>query len=115
MPQDTKSENRFRLSMSLDQFKAFLEAVVADSTLHQKMDAATSEEDVVAIACSSGFEVTIEDLKSGQTPAGEELSDDEMLNAAGGAGSNEWNWKTQTGAVAVLYGTPGVVPPSIYK
>lgn len=88
--------------MALDQFKAFLEAVAVDAALHQKLDAAVSNEDVVAIACSAGFDVTIDDLESGQNNSSDELSDEEMLSAAGGAGSNEWSWKSQGWAVAVV-------------
>ena len=66
--------------MSEEQLKAFLEKVKADTSLQEKMKAASDADAVVAIAKSAGFSITTEDLNSDR----QNLTDDELEGVAGG-------------------------------
>ena len=66
--------------MSEEQLKAFLEKVKADTSLQEKLKAATSPEAVIEIAKEAGFLITAEDMQSATI----ELSDEELEGAAGG-------------------------------
>ena len=68
--------------MSEEQLKAFLEKVKADTSLKEKLKAATSPEAVIEIAKEAGFLITAEDMQSATI----ELSDEELEGAAGGYG-----------------------------
>ena len=74
-----------RPSMSEEQLKAFLEKVKADTSLKEKLQAATTPEAVIEIAKDAGFAITAEDIQSMQS---EELSDEELEGAAGGQRGN---------------------------
>ena len=65
--------------MSEEQLKAFLEKVKADTSLKEKLKAA-SPEAVIEIAKEAGFLITAEDMQSATI----ELSDEELEGAAGG-------------------------------
>ena len=67
--------------MSEEQLKAFLEKVKADTSLQEKLKAASDADGVVAIAKEAGFSISAEDYAS-------ELSDEELEGAAGGFGQN---------------------------
>ena len=70
--------------MSEDQLKAFIEKVKADTSLQEKLKAASDADAVVAIAEAAGFSITTEDLNTQrQTP-----SDAELEGAAGGKGKS---------------------------
>ena len=69
--------------MSEEQLNAFLEKVKADTSLQEKLKAATSPEAAVDIAKDAGFSITAEDIQSMQS-ATLELSDEELEGAAGG-------------------------------
>ena len=66
--------------MSEEQLKAFLEKVKADTSLQEKLKAASDADAVVSIAKEMGFSISVDDLKNAQS----ELSDEELENAAGG-------------------------------
>ena len=66
--------------MSEEQLKAFLEKVKADTSLQEKLKAASDADAVVAIAKDAGFSISADDLKNAQS----ELSDEELEGAAGG-------------------------------
>ena len=66
--------------MSEEQLKAFLEKVKADTSLQEKLKAATNANAVVEIAKASGFVISADDLKKAQA----EVSDAELEAAAGG-------------------------------
>ena len=68
--------------MSEEQLKAFLEKVKADTSLQEKLKAASDADAVVAIAKEAGFNVSAEDLTKAQS----EVSDEELESAAGGTG-----------------------------
>ena len=70
--------------MSEEQLNAFLEKVKADTTLQEKLKAA-SPEAAIEIAKEAGFAITAEDIQSATV----ELSDKELEAAAGGAGCLE--------------------------
>ncbi|QNJ19242.1 nif11-like leader peptide domain protein [Synechococcus sp. A18-25c] len=71
--------------MSEEQLKAFLEKAQGDTSLQEKLKAAASPEAVIEIAKEAGFAITSEDIQSMQS---EELSDDELEEAAVGGGHN---------------------------
>ncbi|QNI56291.1 nif11-like leader peptide domain protein [Synechococcus sp. BIOS-E4-1] len=67
--------------MSLEQLKAFLEKVKADTSLQAKLKAAKSPEDVVGIAKEHGHEFTADKIT--------ELSEEELEGVAGGGDCTE--------------------------
>ena len=69
--------------MSEEQLKAFLEKVKGDTSLQEKLKAASDADAVVTIAKEAGFSITPEDIQSMQSET-VELSDDELDGAAGG-------------------------------
>ena len=66
--------------MSEDQLKAFMEAVKADATLQEILNAAVDADAVVAIAKAAGFLISVEELKKAQA----EISEEELEGVAGG-------------------------------
>ncbi len=72
--------------MSEEQLKAFLERVKADTSLQEKLKAASTPEAAIDIAKAAGFSITAEDIQLRQS-ATEQLSDEELEGAAGGTGS----------------------------
>ena len=66
--------------MSEEQLKAFLEKVKADTSLQEKLKAASDADAVVAIAKEAGFSISADDFKKAQS----ELSDEELEGVAGG-------------------------------
>ena len=68
-------------AMSVEQLKAFLEAVKADEGLQEKLKGAGGADAAVAIAKGAGFVISAEEL---QSEAERELSDDELEGVAGG-------------------------------
>ena len=66
--------------VSHEQLKAFLEKVKADTSLQEKLKAASDADAVVAIAKEAGFSISADDLKSTQS----EISDEELEGVAGG-------------------------------
>ena len=66
--------------MSEEQLKAFLEKVKTDSSLQEKLKAATDHDEVVAIAKEAGFRISADDLKKAQT----EISEQDLEGMAGG-------------------------------
>ena len=82
--------------MSEEQLKAFLEKVKADTTLQEKLKAASDADGVVAIAKEAGFKISAEDLKNTKV----ELSEEELEGVAGGSyisicigGCDYMSWK----------------------
>ena len=70
--------------MSEEQLKAFLEKVKADTSLQEKLKAASDADGVVAIAKEAGFSISADDLKNARS----EISDEELeAAAAGGEGA----------------------------
>ena len=73
--------------MSEEQLKAFWEAVQADTSLQEKLRAATDADSIASIAKEAGFEITADEVKEAQS----ELSEDQLSSlelgkvAAGGA------------------------------
>ena len=65
--------------MSEEQLKAFLEKVQSDTSLQEKLKAASDADAVLALAKESGFSITVDEL---QTIS--ELSEEELENATGG-------------------------------
>ncbi|QNI54832.1 nif11-like leader peptide domain protein [Synechococcus sp. BIOS-E4-1] len=70
--------------MPLEQLKAFLEKVKGDSNLQEKLKAAKSPEDVVAIAKENGHEFNSDHLS--------QLSKEELESVAGGVTLKYKNW-----------------------
>ena len=74
--------------MSEEQLKAFLEKVKADTSLKEKLKAASDADGVVAIAKEAGFKISAEDLKNTKV----ELSEEELEGVAGGASCKNACW-----------------------
>ena len=66
--------------MSEEQLKAFLEKVKLDTSLQDKLKAASDADAVVEIAKASGFVISADDINKAQA----EVSDAELEAAAGG-------------------------------
>ena len=82
--------------MSEDQLKAFLEKVKGDTSLQEKLKAASDADAVVSIAKEEGFSISIDDIKAQllelSDEAGDvELSDEELEGVAGGVCVDGWN------------------------
>ena len=60
-------------AMSEEQLKAFLEKVKADTSLKEKLKAASDADGVVAIAKEAGFKISAEDLNEKVELSEEEL------------------------------------------
>ena len=73
--------------MSEEQLRAFLEAVMADAGLQEKLKAVADIDAAVAIAKAAGFTISNEDLKKAQT----EISEEELEGVTGGG----FNWDGQ--------------------
>ena len=70
--------------MSQEDLQKFLEAVRQDSTLQEKLRAEGA--DPVAVAREAGFSVTQAELMRAHAMRVQELSDEELEDAAGGTG-----------------------------
>ena len=80
--------------MSEEQLNAFLEKVKSDTSLQEKLNAATTPGAAVEIAKEAGFSITAVDIQSMQSET-VELSDEELEGAAGGTAppwSNRPGW-----------------------
>ena len=66
--------------MSEEQLKAFLEKLKADTSLQEKLKAASDADAVVSLAKEEGFSISVDDLKNAQS----KLSDEELEGVAGG-------------------------------
>jgi len=66
--------------MSEEQLKAFLEKVKTDTSLQEKLKAASDADAVVAIAKEARFSISAEDLKNTKV----ELSEEELEGMSGG-------------------------------
>ena len=83
--------------MSEEQLKAFLEKIKGDTSLQEKLKAASDADAVVSIAKEAGFLITAEDI---QEPAKVELSNQELEVVAGGWEASTidgWIWNGRTG------------------
>ena len=67
--------------MSEEQLKAFLEKVKGDTSLQEKLKAATDADAVIAIAKAAGCVISADDLKQAQAEVSE---DKELEGVAGG-------------------------------
>ena len=71
--------------MSGQQFNAFLEAIEANEGLQEKLQAAADVDAVVAIAKDAGFTISADDLKRVQAEVSEDVLDETLEQANGGA------------------------------
>ncbi|QBE69377.1 hypothetical protein SynWH8101_1795 [Synechococcus sp. WH 8101] len=77
--------------MSENQLKAFLEAVMADAGLQEKLKAAGDADAVVAIAKAAGYVISADELKKSQA----EVSEEELEGLAGGLAEFYWEFKSK--------------------
>ena len=75
--------------MSEEQLKAFLEKVKADTSLQEKLKAASDADAVVAIAKEAGFSISADDLKKAQS----EISEEELEGVASGQNIIRPTWE----------------------
>ena len=82
--------------MADEGLKGFFKKVMEDGALQEKLKALSPDQvdEVVKIGAENGFTFTADDVKNNSKPVeageGEELSDDELEQVAGGA----WGWGT---------------------
>ncbi len=69
--------------MSEEQLKAFLAKAKDDQSIQEKLKAAKTPEEVVAIAKQQGYEFTADKLN--------DLSEQDLEGVAGGTGGPTWN------------------------
>ena len=69
-----------RPPMSEEQLKAFLEKIKADTSLQEKLKAASDADAVVAIAKEAGFSISADGLKNAQSA----IMDEELEEIQGG-------------------------------
>ena len=86
--------------MSEEQLKAFLEAVKADATLQEKLNAAVDADAVVVIAKAAGFVISAEELSCSGLREQSEVSEEELEGVVGGRvkwtnGDTCEKWKDQ--------------------
>ncbi|TCD55512.1 Nif11-like leader peptide family natural product precursor [Synechococcus sp. BS56D] len=72
--------------MSEEQLKAFLEKVKTDTSLQEKLTAASDPDAVVAMANEAGFMISADYLNRSRT----EISEEELEHVAGG-GCSAWS------------------------
>jgi len=73
--------------MSEEQLKAFLEKVKADTSLQEKLKAASDANAASAIAKEAGFSISADEFTKAQsTELSDEVSDEELEGVAGGEG-----------------------------
>ena len=77
--------------MSEEQLKAFLEKLKDDSSLQEKLKAASDADAASAIAKEAGFSISADEFTKAQST---ELSDEELEGVAGGEKTNFYcsNW-----------------------
>ena len=77
--------------MSEEQLKAFLEKVKTDSSLQEKLKAASDADAASAIAKEAGFSISADEFTKAQST---ELSAEELEGVAGGEKTNFYcsNW-----------------------
>ena len=90
--------------MSEEQLKAFLEKVKGDTSLQEKLKAASDADAVVSIAKEEGFSISIDDIKAQllelSDEAGDvELSDEELEGVAGGVCVDGWSFEMVVGSL----------------
>ena len=69
--------------MSEEQLKAFLEKLKVDTSLQEKLKAASDADAASAIAKEAGFSISADEFTKAQST---ELSDEELEGVAGGRG-----------------------------
>ncbi len=74
--------------MSEEQLKAFLEKLKDDSSLQEKLKAASDADAASAIAKEAGFSISADEFTKAQST---ELSDEELEGVAGGRGGRRGN------------------------
>lgn len=70
--------------MSAEQLDALADATRNDTQLTERLSAATTVEDAIAVATDAGFNVTAEDLAPHVATGRGELTEQELSRAAGG-------------------------------
>ena len=88
--------------MSEEQLKAFLEKVKDDTSLQEKLKAASDADAASAIAKEAGFSISADEFTKAQST---ELSDEELEGVAGGEKTNPLLSETE---VSCLGGESGL-------
>jgi predicted ribosomally synthesized peptide with nif11-like leader len=91
----------FRIQMSVQDCKNFFDLVNTDKDLQEKLNSASDADAVVEIAKESGFTVTISELLRANAESVIELSDDQLVDVAGGS----WSGKGTGADVGIGFAT----------
>ncbi len=97
--------------MSEEQLKAFLEKIKGDTSLQEKLKAASDADAVAEIAKEAGFSISADDLKNAQS----EVSEEELEDVAGGTCQpliSAFRWAE---ANAMAAATGGMLGNAIFK
>ena len=92
--------------MSEERLKAFLEKVKADTSLQEKLKAASDANAASAIAKEAGFSISADEFLDEFTKAQSKLSDEELERGAGGR-----DWDTTSCPHSCLGCPPVVTAP----
>ena len=84
--------------MSEEQLQAFLEKVKGDASLQEKLKAASSPDDVAAVAKEAGFDISLDEISNAQSA---ELSEQELEGVSGAGGINTWNRACEMATIAI--------------
>ena len=76
--------------MSEEQLKAFLEKVKADTSLQEKLKAASDANAASAIAKEAGFSISADEFTKAHST---ELSEEELEGVAGGGTASIFEWR----------------------
>jgi predicted ribosomally synthesized peptide with nif11-like leader len=91
--------------MSADQLSALVAAATADAAVAARFTQAATADEVVAIAASLGYDVTVEEVEAfGSVTVTRELSDAELAGVAGGGSPSLDPMLCPTGHCQSMYG-----------
>ena len=84
--------------MSEEQLQAFLEKVKGDASLQEKLKAASSPDDVAAVAKEAGFDISSDEISNAQSV---ELSEQELEGVSGAGGIYTFDYQCAQATVMV--------------
>ena len=91
--------------MSEEQLKAFIAKAKDDQSIQERLKAAKTPDDVVAIAKAAGFVISADDLKKAQADEMRSLNDEELEGVAGGFMAGGF----RNGCIPIVQGMPPCV------
>ena len=90
--------------MSEEQLQAFLEKVKGDASLQEKLKAASSPDDVAAVAKEAGFDISLDEISNAQSA---ELSEQDLEGVSGAGVQFTYDFGCRASTVALTCGVIG--------